>query len=274
VKFFAGKNLEVRVYSQIVQKLTPLCDITSKYGSLRFLCLGMLPEYRARTLFTKEPETIAWIDSIPTGEVLWDVGANVGVYSLYAAKRGLSVQSFEPGAGNYYMLCRNIELNNLSNSVHAYCLAFNNITCLDMFYMSSTDLGGSLNSFGEATDWRGESFSAAFRQAAMGFTVDEFIQKFSPPFPAHIKIDVDGIEKKIVLGAGKTLSDLRLKSVLIELNTEWKDYQEILVMFGNAGMVLHARVHAPMFDNTELRAVFNHIFIRPESQLACSTIKS
>ncbi len=108
----------------------------------------------------------------------------------------------------------------------------------------------------------------------MGFTIDEFIEKFSPPFPAHIKIDVDGIEKKIVLGAKKTMSDPRLKSILIELNTKWEHYQEILGMFSNAGMVLHAKKHAPMFDRTELRAVFNHIFIRPESQATCSTLKS
>ncbi len=169
VSVFVGKHNRVKVSSQIAQKLTPLVDIATKYGSLRFLCLGVLPEYRARTFFTKEPETIAWIDSIPAGEVLWDVGANVGIYSLYAAKRGLPVQSFEPGSGNYYMLCRNIELNNLSSSVHAYCLAFNDFTRLDMFYMSSTDLGGSMNSFGEATDWRGESFFGCLSPGGHGF---------------------------------------------------------------------------------------------------------
>ncbi len=34
---------------------------------------------RARTVLTKEPGTIAWIDGFAPGEVFWDVGANVGV---------------------------------------------------------------------------------------------------------------------------------------------------------------------------------------------------
>ena len=73
---------------------------------------------------TKEPDTIQWIDEFPEQTVFWDVGANVGVYSLYAAtKPGVSVLSFEPLAANFHVLSRNIELNDFGHCVRAYCVA-------------------------------------------------------------------------------------------------------------------------------------------------------
>ena len=40
--------------------------------------------WRADTVLTKELDTIGWIDEFDEGSVFWDIGANVGVYSLYA----------------------------------------------------------------------------------------------------------------------------------------------------------------------------------------------
>ena len=53
-----------------------------------------------------------WIDDMWPGSVFWDIGANVGVLTLYAAMRGdLDVWAFEPAAVNYYNLVANCELN-------------------------------------------------------------------------------------------------------------------------------------------------------------------
>ena len=82
---------------------------------LVFCCLSKTCRSRARTFFEKEPETLAWIDSFPPRSVFWDIGANVGVYSMYAALRSHSVSSFEPAASNYFALNRNIALNNFQN---------------------------------------------------------------------------------------------------------------------------------------------------------------
>lgn len=41
--------------------------------------------WRAQSLLTKEVDTTAWIDGFEKGAVFWDVGANSGVYTLYAA---------------------------------------------------------------------------------------------------------------------------------------------------------------------------------------------
>jgi FkbM family methyltransferase len=262
IALLVGPTREVHVRARLMQLLEPVVEIETRWGAVKFLCVDPLLEYRARTLLEKEPETIAWIDGFAEGDVLWDIGANVGVYSLYAAVRGHEVLSFEPSPGNSYILSRNIELNGLDSRISAYCVAFSDVTELGTFQMSSTVLGGSLNSFGDAIDWQGKRFIPEFRQAAIGFAVDEFITQFSPRFPNHIKIDVDGIEKKIILGARKVLADKRLRSVLVELNTEWPDYDEIIAMFIHAGLLLERKLHAAMFDDTQMSSVFNHVFVR------------
>ena len=44
-----------------------------------------LTNYRHRTFFSKEPETIEWIDKFEDNSVFYDIGSNIGIYSLYAS---------------------------------------------------------------------------------------------------------------------------------------------------------------------------------------------
>jgi len=69
--------------------------------------------YRGRDLLKREPDTLYWIDNyMNDNDVFYDVGANIGTYSLYAAnKGGLKIFAFEPESSNYYYLNKNIYLN-------------------------------------------------------------------------------------------------------------------------------------------------------------------
>ncbi len=116
-----------------------------------------------------------------------DIGANVGVFSLYAAMKGHSVQAFEPSPGNYYILCKNIEINKLDKNISAYCLAFNDVTKLDMFFMQNTKLGGALSTFGEETDGFGKPFTASFRQSMIGFSIDKIYKPIQTSIPKSHK---------------------------------------------------------------------------------------
>ena len=63
---------------------------------------------------SKEPGTLAWIDTcFKEGDVFYDVGANIGQYSLYAALRhkNIKVYSFEPESQNYAALNKNSSLD-------------------------------------------------------------------------------------------------------------------------------------------------------------------
>jgi hypothetical protein len=62
-------------------------EVHASIGSstIKFFAPTPLLRLRAEQLLTKEPETIAWLDGLGPDDVLWDVGANVGMFSLYAA---------------------------------------------------------------------------------------------------------------------------------------------------------------------------------------------
>jgi FkbM family methyltransferase len=200
---------------------------------------------RARSVLTKEPDTIAWIDGFGENQVLWDIGANVGAFSVYAAATNqTSVLSFEPSAANYYVLNRNIQLNSLSSRIHAYPVAFSDHTGLGSLNLSTVAMGGSLSQFGNIGELPPyvESQAPAAIQAGLGFSVDDFISIFRAPFPNHLKIDVDGIELSILRGAADTLRDPRLKSLIVEINmTAEHECRSTLNLLRESGLRLATR---------------------------------
>jgi len=238
--------------------------VATARGPIKFYCIGALPLWRARTLFTKEPETIEWIDGFAEGDVFWDIGANVGIYALYAAAhRNIRVLAFEPAAGNYFLLNRSIELNGLDERVQAYCVAFSDSKRVHALHMQTTELGGALSSFGEAIDTFGKPFVPGFRQGMTGYAIDTFIGELDPPFPNHIKIDVDGIEDRIIAGAAKTLADARLRSLSIELDSaRERETGAVIAAIEQGGLRLAARRQSEMAAGGEYRTVFNYQFRR------------
>jgi FkbM family methyltransferase len=261
--YILGQEKGNLISARFAEALVPIVSATTRVGMIKFFCPAPVPEWRARTVLTKEPETLEWIDRFDDGDIFWDIGANIGVYSLYAAFRKIRVQSFEPSAPNYYLLNRNIEINCLDGRISAYCIAFSDRTGVDSFYMANTELGGALNSFGDQVDWQGNRLRSAMKQAMIGYTIDDFIHEFHVDFPNHIKIDVDGIENRIVAGAQTTLSDSRLKSLLVELDSGREDYcNSVIQMITAAGMTFLEKRHSPIFDNTQYASCFNYFFRR------------
>ncbi|MBW2343960.1 MAG: FkbM family methyltransferase [Deltaproteobacteria bacterium] len=261
---FLGQRRGALVSARLAEELSAIIKVKTGKGTIHFYCPGEIPLWRAQTLLIKEPETIEWINTFEKGDVFWDIGANIGIYSLYAALRpDLKVLSFEPAGVNYYVLNRNIEINRMPNKISSFCIAFNDVTRLDYLHMVNTEIGGALHAFAEPVDWHGKPFTAKFKQAMLGFSIDDFMEQFDPPFPNHIKIDVDGFENKIIDGAEKTIFDKRLKSILVELDTDRVEYCEnVIASLENAGMKLYAKKHADIIDESEFSMVYNHIFRR------------
>jgi len=254
---------ETYVRTCFVEALAPYQAVETKYGELRLQCPSRTAEFRARTFHEKEPETLEWIDSLSPGEVFWDIGANVGLYSLYAAKHGLRILAFEPAPANYHLLNTNIEENRLFESISAYCLAFSHKTELGSFYMASSEPGGALNSFGKPVDWKGEIYRPAMKQGMIAFSIDDFITRFSPPAPQHLKIDVDGLEPAILAGAEDLLASDSLTSVQIELDYGSPEHAEpVIKRMTKAGFKIASKRRAPIFEDTKFANLYNVCFRR------------
>ncbi|MEQ9364472.1 MAG: FkbM family methyltransferase [Leptospirales bacterium] len=198
---------------------------------IRIFGYGAVCRWRAATLLSKEPETIGWMDSFAAGETLWDIGANIGVYALYAgAIRGCRVVAFEPAAQNYYILNKNIELNGLAEKVRAFPVAFSYGFRASSFSMSSLEGGNALSTIED-----GPEIAGNFTQGLMALSLDEFVERGGMTFPDHLKIDVDGEEHNILLGGKKLLADKRLRTLLIELDGDETNFAESLELIRAAG---------------------------------------
>lgn len=204
-----------------------------RYGDLLFLTPNTQCAWRVETLDTKEPDTIAWLAKMKPGETLFDVGANMGQYSLIAAKRGVTVCAFEPESQNFALLCRNIGVNKLGALVQAWPLALSDKTGFDTFYTQSLQVGGSCSSYGESVDFHLRDKQYAVKQGCAAIKMDEFADRYG--YPDHVKIDVDGLEHKVIAGMGATLNVV--KSVLVELNTALREHREIYNIMLDHGLL-------------------------------------
>lgn len=178
-----------------------------------------IEEFRAETYGSKEPETLDWLDGqLQDGDVFMDVGANVGLYSLYAAmaRPKSRVYAFEPESQNFARLCRNLALNGVLNVVPCN-LPLAGREGFDWFEVSSLEPGSALHSFAGPGAFQTAGGQAVLRQGALAVTLDALVCKYGVPQPALLKIDVDGTEEAILDGAEAVLASPQLRSLLVEV---------------------------------------------------------
>lgn len=226
-------------------------------ADIRFFTPNTHCLWRVDSLLTKEPDTIAWINGMDQHDILYDVGANMGQYAMFAAKRGLTVHAFEPESQNFALLCRNIALNKLP--VTAWPLALSDKSGLDVFHVTTVMPGGSCHSYGEQVNYMLQPKDFAFKQGSCATTIDEFANQYGAP--QHIKIDVDGFEHKVLEGAKMTL--LLVKSVLVEINTHLQEHRDIHQMMANLGFEFDkAQADAARRKEGPFAGIGNVIFYR------------
>ncbi|QTN30434.1 hypothetical protein HZ993_12125 [Rhodoferax sp. AJA081-3] len=71
---------------------------------LSWLCLSRRLLWMATGHEHIEPELLNWIDAMPPRSVMYDIGASNGIFSVYAAAKGVDVYAFEPDPSNYFLL--------------------------------------------------------------------------------------------------------------------------------------------------------------------------
>jgi FkbM family methyltransferase len=240
-----------------------------KYETLdgvKYLVPNALCQWRVETIHKKDRIGMEWMSTFNKDDILIDVGANVGMYALPAAvKYGVRVFAFEPESQNYALLCKNIYLNDISDLIIAYCLAISDNSeriNLNQLYLSNLKLGTSCHSFGEEVDFHLKPRASTFKQGCVSVSIDQFIANSDIKIlnsPAHIKIDVDGFDYKVILGAMETLKNPNTRSVNIELNTHLDEHNEVFSIMKNFGFKM---VSSEPRKKGKFEGIGNHIFVR------------
>jgi FkbM family methyltransferase len=251
---------------RVIVSVTARTQTIHHHGlALTFASPNSLNRFRIDTFSSKEPETLEWIDRMPQGSVLWDIGANIGLYSCYAAKAaGCRVYAFEPSVFNLEMLARNIFLNDLTGQIVIVPLPLSEKIAVNVFNMSTTDWGGALSTFGQPFGHDGNDLRKIFEYSTIGVSMVDAVTLLKIPQPDYIKIDVDGIEHMILKGGGAVLRDTQ--GVLIEINEQFEtQFVESRRYLSESGFVLKERRHADMFDDTQFKNTYNQIWHRPST---------
>ena len=261
IVIFLGKTTIGRyIYQQVVSDVMNQTKQVIHQGvTLHLSTPNWINKYRADSFSTKEPETLEWYDGIPNGSVVWDIGANVGLYTCYAAKaRGCKVYAFEPSVFNLELLARNIYINGLSDQVVIVPLPLSDNLSINKLNMSTTDWGGALSTFGQLYGHDGLTLNNIFEFQTLGISMVEAMELLKIPQPDYIKLDVDGIEHLILKGGNSVLK--HVKGVLIEINEEFeKQTVDSDQYLRESGLIFKEKRHAEEFNNT---ICFNQIWSR------------
>lgn len=239
-----------RIQSAFAQQfLTQTHTVETPAGAISFVLLGRTSAGRATTILTKQPATIRWIDGFRKDGVFWDIGANVGVYSLYAARRGTThVVAFEPAAINYFLLAANCEANGLEASIDSLLLGVGQERGLAHLEVSQF---ASAKSFSFRSHPKRAHPS---RQSALILSIDQLVEEFGVRCPTYIKIDTPGMSEAIIAGGQRTFQQGAVREIHMELRERSKAGQRITSMLERSGFTLAAReVHGGTCDVTFAR---------------------
>lgn len=142
------------------------------------------------------PEMIVWSRRLKAGDLFIDVGANAGVYALFAADLGARVIALEPSPRAAHWLRRNVALNGLP---------------IEVVQAALTDHEGTVD-----FDWSGDATGhIGGPEVVPATTLDAVL---AGERAAGVKIDVEGFERLVLIGGMSALREGRIACLQLEWN--------------------------------------------------------
>jgi len=151
-------------------------------------------------------QTELFMQSLKTGDIFFDIGANVGYYTLLASKtvgKTGKVVAFEPDKENFSMLEGNLKLNNCQN-VEAIDKAVSDIDGPILFNTEKNNKGESAISKNGKTEITSTTLDLFFSQNHL--------------LPAVIKMDIEGAEILALKGGKNFFNSYKNLKLFIEFN--------------------------------------------------------
>ena len=215
--------------------------------------------------------TDLFVDLIKNISSFYDIGANIGYYSLLAAIENPDIQvySFEPASGPLFYLRENVRINNFKN-IHVEPIALSHLAeGLIEFY----EIRNKKYSYLEH-NLAGES-NAGSQTTGRNFIIDKVptttLDNFASGHAEHpvvlIKMDTEGTEHLILKHAGKVLRELKPLIICETLfNTIEKELEDIMLDHGYKfyNHVPGGLVHVDTIKRKIDDGVRNCFFVHPE----------
>ncbi len=194
----------------------------------------------ARLFYSGEYETAqidAFFSLVSPGDLIFDAGANLGIFSLLASKHGAFVVAFEPSPDICKRLDSNIQLNGAGGKVRAVNSAVSSERSTVLFFEAryGNQGVGRMFSFGET----GESVGK-YRVSAD--TLDNFARQYGTP--QLIKIDIEGAEWLALKGAKRLMSLKKAPKFFVEFHPQELEHiggsvEECVKLFQESGYLVY-----------------------------------
>lgn len=236
-KFFEGKKMKQEWKSAIANVLH-LLGMDKPIRNLYYrLCLfsstgsinisGIESRFWTTTLllqntieyFQEQTQLQRFIENLVPGDIVWDIGANIGSYSIFSAKKidnAGHIYAFEPESGVYSILKRNIRLNKIRN-VTPIPVAIGDFDGETDLYVSGTDTVHSMGDHSLIQRPETSRSKKKVRKIKLR-TGQAVVQQWQVPPPTAMKVDVEGAELKVLNGMGEILSKPTFRLLLCEVH--------------------------------------------------------
>lgn len=230
-------NVDVRGVGRLVEfyyRFRPKDFYVSLTGKIGFFSTDLeLNDRLQRHIYFgifERDETKCLKSILREGGVVFDIGANIGYFTLLARSIvGASgeVHAFEPVPSNFYKLAKAIEANRLTN-VFLNQMAVSHASGKTIIYTSGVP--GECGWASMLQPSLGESFEAQM------IGIDEYVATYKLDTIDFIKIDVEGAEMRVLKGMEKLLATNRVSTILIEIN------EKMLRTAGTYGEAIHLKL--------------------------------
>ena len=237
----ARVGLEVTRHTAL-HSLIPTVVVRDGDRSYAFRCTRYREFKRAARMLERERGTIEWLAAeLRPADVFYDIGANIGVFTVYAARRLAEgqVYAFEPHLVNAARLLVNVRLNGLERVVRVLSCPLSERSGLATFDYGDLEVGTSSSGLSDRPD----GASAGTPELKLTATVDELVGGGALRPPGLVKIDVDGHELSVLRGMTQVLGGAqRPRAVQVEVNLPHR--QEVCDLMDECGYELAARHHS------------------------------
>lgn len=211
-----------------------------------------------RRFESEKSELTGLLNEIEPDDVFFDIGANTGLYTLFAAKRypTADIVAFEPYPPNVRLLKRDIERNGLDNVDVRDVVLSDSKGTVEFDQPEQEDVGYGSGSIGSKSRDSRSTVEVPAKSA------DELISDRETPAPNVVKIDVEGAEPLVVEGMKKTLATPDCRLVYCEIHRNDVEHRPSISDFGMTLADMKTRFEELGFEVEELQTRGSEVFLK------------
>jgi FkbM family methyltransferase len=188
--------------------------------------------WRATKTPSLDLDTNNWIAKFVESDVFYDVGANIGLYSIMATKfMKVRTYALEIDLMNARMLYENISMNGCEEKIMVLPIGLDNKSSEEILYLKSMSYGDALHNLREPNKMVRSPILSQMKVPV--FKLDDLIKVLGLPSPTKLKIDVDGVDLAVLEGSSNALTTVT--SLIIEYMPNSQTRQKIHDLLGNHG---------------------------------------